>query len=116
MLNTVTIVGRIMNEPEVKNLDNGDKVTNVTLAIPRSYKNNEGEYEADLLYCEMSKGISSAVCDYCHNGDIVAVKGRLKTNSYETKDGNKYNSVVVEAEKVTFLSSKDKIKNQDQER
>lgn len=116
MINAVTIVGRIMSDPEVTNLDNGEKVTNVTLAIPRSYKNNEGVYEADLLNCELQKGIASAVADYCRKGDVVGVKGKLKTNSYETKDGNKYNSVVVEAEKFTFISSIDKIKKQDQER
>ena len=45
MLNQIVLVGRITQDPKVTELDNGKKVCNVTVAIPRSYKNENGEYK-----------------------------------------------------------------------
>ena len=47
MLNQAVLVGRIVKEPELKNTDKG-KVTNITLAVPRSFKNQNGEYDTDF--------------------------------------------------------------------
>ena len=59
-----------------------------------------------LLRCTLWNAIAESTCEYCKKGDIVGVKGRLQTSSYEDKDGvKKYTSDVI-AEKVTFLSSK----------
>ena len=49
MLNQAVLVGRIVKEPELKETSNGTKVTNITLAVPRSYKNNEGQYELEKV-------------------------------------------------------------------
>ena len=45
MLNQIVIVGRLTRDPELRSTEGGKKVTNITLAIPRSYKNSEGVYE-----------------------------------------------------------------------
>ena len=47
MLNQTVIVGRIVKDPELKETDSGKKVTNITLAVPRSFKNMNEEYETD---------------------------------------------------------------------
>ena len=48
MLNQSVIVGRVVRDPELKETENGNKVTNLTLAVPRSYKNINGEYDTDF--------------------------------------------------------------------
>ena len=48
MLNQAVLVGRIVKDPEVKDTDKG-KVANVTLAVPRSFKNMNGEYDTDFI-------------------------------------------------------------------
>ena len=48
MLNQTVIVGRIVRDPELRETESGNKVTNITLAVPRSYKNADGEYETDF--------------------------------------------------------------------
>ncbi len=48
MLNQSVIVGRVVRDPELKETENGNKVTNLTLAVPRSYKNVNGEYDTDF--------------------------------------------------------------------
>ena len=51
MLNQVIVVGRLVADPEVKKLESGKEVTNVTLAVSRPYKNAEGVYETDFVDC-----------------------------------------------------------------
>ena len=49
MLNQSILVGRIVREPEVRETENGVKISNITLAVPRSYKNVNGEYDTDFI-------------------------------------------------------------------
>lgn len=104
MLNQTVIVGRIAKDPELRETENGKKVTNVTLAVPRSFKNSEGVYETDFINCVLWKGIAESTVEYCKKGDLVGVKGRIQTRVYEKEEEKKYLTEVV-AEKVTFLSS-----------
>ena len=108
MLNQVVLVGRFTKDLEVKELEDGKKVTNMTLAIPRSFKNAEGEYETDFIDCSLWNSIAENTAEYCKKGDIVGVKGRLQSSSFEKEDGNKEFRTQVMAEKVTFLSSRSK--------
>ena len=106
MLNQTVIVGRLVKDPELKETDNGAKVTNITLAVPRSFKNSEGEYETDFISCVLWKGIAENTVEYCKKGDLLGVKGRVQTRNYEDKEEKKHFVMEIVAEKVTFLSSK----------
>ncbi len=107
MLNHTILVGRIANDPELFETETGKKVSRITLAVPRSYKNMDGEYETDFIGCKLWQGVAESTTEYCKKGDLVGVKGRIQTSDYESSDGHKYVTEVV-AEKVTFLSSKNK--------
>lgn len=100
MLNQVIIVGRLVKEVELKKLESGKNVANVTLAVPRSWKNEEGMYDTDFIECVLFDNIAGNTSEYCHKGDIIGVKGRIQCND-ETEHRNE-----IIAEKVTFLSSK----------
>lgn len=110
MLNQVVIVGRLVRDPEVKETESGKKVSNITLAVPRSYKNADGEYDTDFVDCTLWNSVASNTSEYCHKGDIVGVKGKIETEMYE-KDGENRKSTSIIAEKVTFLSSSNKEKD-----
>lgn len=99
MLNQVVLVGRLTKNPEVKTLDSGKKVSNVTLAIPRTFKNNNGVYDTDFIKCTLWDNMALNTKEYCKQGSILGVKGRLETT---VKDDKFYSDVI--AEKVTFLS------------
>ena len=105
MLNQSILVGRIVKEPEIRETENGNKVTNITLAVQRSFKNIEGEYDTDFISCVLWKGIAESTAEYCKKGDLIGVKGRVETYNYDTENGRRYITEVV-ADKVTFLSSK----------
>ena len=113
MLNQTVIVGRIVGEPKIIE-ENGKKSSNLVLAVPRSYKNENGEYDTDFLECTIWNGIAESVCEYCKKGDLVGVKGRLESITIE-KDGNIEKKINIVAEKITFLSSKSKEKENDNE-
>lgn len=106
MLNQIVLVGRLARDVEVKELEEGKKIANITLAVPRSYKNAEGEYETDFIDCTLWEGVAQNTSEYCKKGDIIGVKGRLQTRNIEKENGEKVKVQEVVAEKVTFLSSK----------
>lgn len=108
MLNQVVLVGRIVKNPELRVTDSGKKVTTVTLAVPRSYKNSIGEYDTDFLDCTLWTNVAENTVEYCQTGDMVGVKGRLQTRIFQDEDGNKNKKTEIVAEKVTFLSSNSK--------
>ena len=105
MLNQAVLVGRIVQEPELKETEKG-KVTNITLAVPRSFKNSNGEYDTDFISCVLWKGVAESTVEYCKKGDLVGIKGKIETRDVEFDDDTKKKYVEVIAEKVTFLSSK----------
>ena len=105
MLNQLVVIGRLTKDPELRQTENGKNVTNITLAVPRSYKNSNGEYETDFIDCVLWSGVAESTSEYCKKGDLIGVKGRVQTRVYEKDEIKKFATEVV-AEKVTFLSSK----------
>lgn len=105
MLNQVVLVGRLVKDPELKETESGKKTTRITLAVPRSYKNINGEYDTDFISCRLWSGVAENTKEYCKKGDVVGVKGRIEVSNYTKDDETKYITEVI-AEKVTFLSSR----------
>ena len=96
-MNQIILVGRLVNEPEIKERESGKEACSITLAVNRSFKNTDGIYETDCIPCILWQGIAENTKEYCHTGDVIGIKGRLQTTNGELE---------VIAEKVTFLSSK----------
>lgn len=105
MLNQVVLVGRLVKDPELIEGENNKKISRVTLAIPRSFKNMNGEYESDFINCILWDSVAKSTVEYCKKGDIVGVKGRIQSRMVETEEEKKYYVDVI-AERVTFLSNK----------
>ena len=105
-MNNVTLVGRLTQDPEIKELNDGTIRTVINVAVSRDYRNSEGVYDADFIKCVLWNGIASATKDYCRKGDVVGIKGKLQSRNYETDNNEKKYILEVIAEKVTFLSSK----------
>jgi len=95
MLNQIVLVGRLVKKPELKESENGKKFSFITLAIPRSFKNINGEYDTDFIDCTLWDAVALSTVEYCGKGDIVGVRGRVQSRNEKLE-------IVVE--KVTFLS------------
>ncbi len=105
MLNQVILVGRLTKEPEVVETETEKKVSNLSLAVTRPYKNADGVYETDFVEVTLWNAIAENTAEYCKKGDVIGVKGRLQVDAYE-KDGEKKFATKVVAERITFLSSR----------
>ena len=101
MLNQCVLVGRLVEEPTTIELENNIKVSYIKIAVSRSFKNANGEYDTDIITCKLLSTIACSTNEYCHKGDILGVKGRIQV---EEVDGTPVTQVI--AEKVTFLNSK----------
>lgn len=112
MLNQVVLVGRLVKTPELKKTENGKKISRITLAVPRNYKNMDGEYDTDFLDCTLWTNIAENTSEYCQTGDMLGVKGRIQTRIIENEDGTKKKKTEIIAERVTFLAQSDSNKNQ----
>ncbi len=106
MYNSVYLIGRLTKDPEIKETDNNKKVCNVTLAVQRSYKNAEGIYETDFIRCSLWEAVASRACEFCHKGDLIAVRGQLRTSSYIADNEEKKYTTEIIVEKLVFLATK----------
>lgn len=105
MHNLVYLIGRLASEPEVKQLDDDRSTLSINIAVQRSFKNEDGLYDTDFIRCILWNGVALHTSEYCHKGDLVGVKGRIQTRTYEKNDEVKYITEVI-VDKISFLSSK----------
>lgn len=109
MLNQIILVGRLVKDPTLYKTATNKNMSYITLAIPRSFKNSEGEYETDFIDCQLWEAVAKSTVEYCRKGDIVGVKGRVASRVVEKED-KKETIVEIIAEKITFLNSSSKDK------
>lgn len=105
MLNQVVIVGKLVDDPEIIKLDNGNILSRVILAVQRSYENDEGEYDYDYIDCYSKSNLALGSFDCCKKDDIIGIKGKIETREYE-KNNQKCKDVEIVAEKITFLNKR----------
>ncbi len=107
MINNTILIGRIVDNPELRKTENGTNVTNLTIAVPRSFKNENGKYDTDFIDCTLWTGIAEATVEYCKKGDLIAVKGRLQSSKLQKENIPKINILQFIVEKISFLSKKE---------
>ena len=104
-MNQVNLVGRLVADPELTILDNGVKVSTLTIAVQRPFKSSiTNEYETDFLKCTLWSGIAAATTNYCKKGYLVGIKARLQQKHYAPEGKNIFSYPEIIAEQVTFLS------------
>jgi single-strand DNA-binding protein len=106
MINQVILVGRLTKDPEVKITADGTPVAHVTLAVNRSYRNQNGDLETDFVQCILWRKSAENTAQYCRKGSVVGVTGRIQTRHYDNQDGKRIYVTEVIAETIRFLSKK----------
>ena len=107
MINRAVVCGRLVRDPELRRTQNGTPVTSFTLAVNRTFKNADGQQEADFLNCVAWNKTAEIVDQYCSKGNLVGVEGRLQSRSYQDNQGNNRTVVEIIADQVQFMQSKD---------
>jgi len=114
LINTVTLVGRLTKDPELRYTQTGKGVATFTLAVTRPFKNQNGDYEADFINCQTWGKAAENLASYMRKGNKVGVVGRIQTRNYENNQGQKVYVTEIVAEQVTFLESKNEQSKQQQ--
>lgn len=114
MHNLVYLIGRLAEDPVVKEYEDGKSMLTINIAVQRSYKNDKGLYDVDFIRCILWNGIANHTSEYCKKGDLVGVKGKIQNRSYEDSGDKKYITEVI-VDKVSFLASKrEEIENEEE--
>ena len=105
MLNRIILMGRLAHTPEVKDLQNGNKVAHMRLAVNRDIKGADG-VEADFFDVSAFGKVAEFVGKYLAKGRQIVVEGRLQNRNYTDKDGNKRTAAQILADHLYFADSK----------
>lgn len=101
-MNKVVLIGRLANDPEIRQTQSGAKVASYRLAVDR----NNAEREADFIGCiAWNKGAEFAE-RFLHKGTKIAIEGRITTGSYTKQDGSKVYTTDVTVDRHEFCESK----------
>ena len=102
MLNTITIMGRMTKDPELRYTQSNVPVASFTLAVYRDF----GDKRTDFIDCVAWRNTAEFVQKYFHKGSMTIATGRLQLRDWTDKDGNKRRNAEVVAEHVYFGESK----------
>lgn len=105
-MNSVNLIGRLSNSPEIRHTTNNQVVCRFTLAVTRRFKNPAGDYEADFINCVAFGKTAELIGNYVEKGQQLAVEGRIQTGSYTAQDASKRYTFDVVVENITFINSR----------
>lgn len=106
MMNRVVLVGRLTKDPDLRYTPAGAAVATFTLAVNRTFTNQNGEREADFINCVVWRKPAENVANFLKKGSMAGVDGRVQTRNYEDSDGKRVFVTEVVAESVQFLEPK----------
>lgn len=106
--NRVNLIGNLGHDPEIKNLDNGKKVTHFTLATSEEFKNADGQKVKETTWHTIVawNSLADTASRFLKKGGQVAVEGRIVYRNYEDKNGVTKNITEIVIHDLLFLPSK----------
>ncbi len=112
MINRVVLVGRLTKDPDLRYTPAGVAVATFTLAVNRTFSNQQGDREADFINCVIWRKPAENVANFLKKGSLAGVEGRIQTRSYDGQDGKKVYVTEVVADSVQFLEPRNASNNQ----
>ena len=101
-MNSVTMIGRLTNEPELRRTQSGTACCSFSLAVKRPRAKDTTDFHNFVVWQQGAEYL----CQYGHKGDLVGVAGYLTTREWTDKDGNKRKVTEVTCDSVELVSSK----------
>lgn len=105
-MNSVSLVGRLTKDIELKKTASGLSTCSFTVAINRRKAKDADKTEADFINCVAWRGSAEYLANYGNKGDLVSVEGRIQTRNYDNPNGYKVYVTEVLANAVALLSYK----------
>ena len=107
MLNHITLMGRLVRDPELRRTGSGIAVASFRIAVDRDFAPKDGgERKADFIDCVAWRQTGEFISKYFAKGRMIVVDGRLEMRDWTDKDGNKRTSAEVVVDNAYFGDSK----------
>lgn len=106
MINNTVLVGRLTKDAELRYTPSNVAVATFTLAVNRTFKNENGDREADFINCVMWRQQAENLANWAKKGALIGVTGRIQTRSYDNQQGQRVYVTEVVAEQFQLLESK----------
>lgn len=106
MLNTITIMGRLVRPPELRYTQSNTPVASFTVAVDRDYQSGGSDRQTDFVDCVAWRQTGEFVNKYFTQGSMAVVSGRLQSRKWQDKDGYNRTAWEVVANSVYFGESK----------
>ena len=106
MINRSGLVGRLTRDPELRYTSGGAAVASFTLAVNRSFTNQNGEREADFINCVIWRKAAENFANFTHKGSLVGIDGRIQTRNYENQQGQRVYVTEVVVDNFSLLESR----------
>lgn len=112
-VNKAILIGRLGKDPEIVNFDSGTKKASFPLATGESYTNRSGEKVETTEWHNvvMWRRLAEIAEQYLRKGDPIYLEGRIRTRSYDDKDGNKRYITEIETLNFSMLGSRNENSN-----
>lgn len=108
MLNKVILIGRITNDIELRQTNEGTPLVYFTLAVNRRVRNNNNnnQQQTDFVDCKAWRGLAETISNHLKKGSLIAVEGRLEVFNSQSDNGQYNRRVTVVVDQFSFLESK----------
>ena len=108
MINTVTIVGNLGQDPEIRYTASGVPVASFTVAVNEVYKGKDGQKVKKVHWFRVSafQRLAEVIGEYCAKGSKVGVRGQLQQRTWQDSEGLNHNLVEIRARELELLSGK----------
>ncbi len=108
MINTVTIVGNLGQDPEIRYTASGIPVASFTVAVNEVYKGKDGQKVKKVHWFRVSafQRLAEVVGEYCTKGSKVGVRGQLQQRTWQDSEGLSHSLVEIRARELELLSGK----------
>jgi len=114
-VNKVTLIGNVGKDPETRYLESGVPVSTFSLATSESFKNKNGERVTSTEWHNIVlwRGLAELAEKYVHKGDPLFIEGKIRTRTWEDKEGRRRYTTEIIANNMIMLSPRDKSDNGD---
>lgn len=105
-MNSFNVIGRMVDDAELRYLQDGKAVATFKIAVNRSYK-REGQPDADFFRCQAWGKLAEVIANNLRKGRQAGFSGRFENNNFTKDDGTKVYDYVFQVGSMTFCGSKD---------
>lgn len=113
MINNVVLVGRLTKDLDLRYTSNGTAVATFSIAVNRSFTNQNGQRDADFINCVIWRKLAESMANFTRKGSLVGIEGHIQTRSYDNQQGQKVYVTEVVVESFSLLEPKNKDSNKE---